>query len=249
MGVLSLPIVLPPNTKKMKKLNAIILLLSIVLLTSCFEEDPGPRQQDDRSFAVVDFDRIEAGDALIISVKYGENFSIEASGDRRNLDDLLVTKNGNSLVIRFGHYEKRQYATNVDITLPVLYGVDFSGAVNAQVSGFAPVNRLDVSLAGASLTQLSLDVDEIHFSLSGASQLRLNGEGQLLEGNISGASILTAFEYPVDKAELNVSGASNAKVSVTSQLNGIVSGASVVLYRGNPDVMVETTGSSMVQRD
>lgn len=233
----------------MKKLNTIILLLSLVWLTSCFEEDPGPRQQDDRNFAVVDFDRIEASDALIISVKYGENFSIEASGDRRNLDDLHVAKNGNTLVIRFNHYEKRQYATNIDITLPVLYGVDFSGAVNAQVSGFAPVTRMDVSLSGASLTQLSLDANEIHFSLSGASQLRLNGEGQLLEGTISGASILTAFEYFADKAELAVSGASNAKVSVANQLNGTVSGASVVLYRGNPDVKIETSGSSTVQKD
>ncbi len=233
----------------MKNLNIIILLLSLVWLTSCLEEDPGPRQQDDRSFAIVDFDRIDASDAFIISVKYSENFSIEASGDRRNLDDLHVSKNGNTLVIRFNHFEKRQYVTNVDITLPILYGVDFSGAVNAQVSGFDPINRMDVSLSGASLTQLSLDASEIHFSLSGASQLRLNGEGQLLEGNISGASILTAFEYFTDKAELTVSGASNAKVSVANQLNGTASGASVVLYRGNPDVKIETSGSSTVQKD
>lgn len=235
--------------KKMKKIKLFALLFSLVWLSSCYEEDPGPRQQDDRNFAIVDFDRIEASDALIVSIKYSENFSIEASGDRRNLDDLLVTKNGNTLIIKFNHYQKRQYTTTVNITLPVLYGVDFSGAVNAQLSGFAPINRMDVSLSGASLTQLSLDASEIHFSLSGASQLRLNGEGQLLEGNISGASILTAFEYLTNKAELNISGASNAKVSVGSQLNGIVSGASVVLYRGNPEVNIETSGSSTVQKD
>jgi hypothetical protein len=233
----------------MKNIKLIVLLLPLVWLTSCYEEDPGPRQQDDRSYAVVDFDRIEAGDALILDIKYSENFSIAASGDRRNLDDLQVVKNGNSLVIKFNHFEKRQYATYVTITLPVLYGVDFSGAVNAQVSGFTPVNRLDISLSGASLTQLSLDATEIHFSLSGASQLRLNGEGQLLEGNISGASILTAFEYLTEKAELTVSGASNAKVTVANQLNGTVSGASSVLYRGNPDVAVDVTGSSMVKKD
>jgi hypothetical protein len=233
----------------MKNIKLLVLLLPLVWLTSCYEEDPGPRQQDNRSFAVVDFDRIEASDALIVTVKYSENFSIEAAGDRRNLDDLHVTKNGNTLVIRFNHYQKRQYTTDVTITLPVLRGVDFSGAVNAKVSGFAPINRMDVSLSGASLTQLSLDATEIHFSLSGASQLRLNGEGQLLEGNISGASILTAFEFFTEKADLTVSGASNAKVSVANQLNGTASGASVVLYRGNPDVKLEVSGSSAVQKD
>jgi len=233
----------------MKKLNLLILLAALVWLTACNEEDPGPRQQDTRSYAVVDFDRIEAGDALIVTVKYSENFSIETEGDRRNLDDLLVSKSGNSLVVRFNRFDKRQYATYVNITLPALSGVDFSGAVNAQVSGFAPVNRMDVSLSGASLAQLSLDATEIHFFLSGASQLRLNGSGDLLEGNISGASILTAFEYSTNKSELIVSGASGAKVSVANQLKGFASGASLVLYRGNPELSMEASGSSVIRPD
>ena len=233
----------------MKKLNLIVLLSAFVWLTACTDEDPGPRQQDTRSYAVVDFDRVEAGDELIVSLKYSENFSIEAEGDRRNLDDLIVSKNGNSLVVRFKRSDRRQYATYINITLPILYGVDFSGAANAEVSGFAPVNRMDVSLSGASLVQLSLNASEIHFSLSGASQLRLNGEGQLLEGNISGASILTAFEYYTDKAELVVSGASNAKVSVANQLKGSASGASLVVYRGNPELNISASGSSVIRPD
>lgn len=233
----------------MKKINLIIALLTIVWLTGCIEDDPGPRQQDTRSYAVADFDRIEVGEAIIVNVAYSENFSIEAEGDRRNLDDLIVSKNGNSLVVRFNRFDRRQYATYVKITLPVLYGVDFSGAVNAQVSGFDLVNRMDISLSGASLAQLSLDATEIHFSLSGASQLRLNGAGDLLEGNISGASILTAFEYLTDKTELILSGASSAKVSVADQLKGSASGASLVLYRGNPQLSIEASGSSVVRPD
>jgi len=233
----------------MKKINLIVMLISLVWLSACNEEDPGPRQQDKRSYAVVDFDRIEAGDALVVSVKYGENFSIDAEGDRRNLDDLLVYKNGNVLTMRFNRYDKRQYATYVNITLPVLYGVNLSGATNTQISGFAGVNRMDVSLSGASLAQVDMDASEINFSLSGASQLRLQGEGGLLEGSISGASILTAFDYPVTNAKLIVSGASNGKVSVSQELDVVLSGASVVLYRGNPELIVDASGSSVVRPD
>ncbi len=233
----------------MKKINLIAMLIALVWLSACNEEDPGPRQQNKRSFPEVDFDRIEAGDALVISIKYGENFSIDAEGDRRNLDDLLVYKNGDVLTIRFNRSEKRQYATYVNITLPVLYGVNFSGATNTQISGFSAVNRLDVSLSGASLAQVVMDAAEIHFTLSGASQLRLQGEGQLLEGTISGASIVTAFDYAVANAKLNVSGASNGKVTVANELEAVVSGASVVLYRGNPQLIVDSTGSSVVKPD
>ena len=233
----------------MKKINLIAMLIALVWLTACNEEDPGPFQQDRQSYALVDFDRIEAEDALIVTIKYGENFSIEADGDRRNLNDLIVSKNGNALNLRFNHSQRRQYATYVNITLPVLYGADFSGAVNATVSGFTGVNRMDLSLSGASLAQLTMDMKEIHFSLSGASQLRLAGEGQLIDGNVSGASILSAFDFNTTTSTLTVSGASHGKVSVSQQLEVSASGASEVLYRGSPQVIAEVTGSSVVRQD
>lgn len=233
----------------MKKINLIVMLVALVWLTACNEEDPGPFQQDRQNYAVVDFDRIEAEDALIVDIKYGENFSIEANGDRRNLNDLLVSKNGGTLSLRFNHSERRQYATYVNITLPALYGVDFSGAVNAKVSGFTNVSRMDLSLSGASLAQLNMNVENIHFSLSGASQLRLSGEGQLIDGSVSGASILSAFDFNTTTSTLTVSGASHGKVSVSQQLEVSASGASEVLYRGSPQVIAEVTGSSVVRQD
>jgi Putative auto-transporter adhesin, head GIN domain len=233
----------------MKNIVLVTFVLISLLLTSCYEEDPGPRQSDSRSYALVDFDRIEAGEALILTVKQGSSFSIEADGDRRNLDDLLVYKNGTRLMIRFEHYEKRQYNTSINITLPALTGVDFSGAVNAQISGFTNITRFDLSLSGASLAQLDMEASELYFSLSGASQLRLNGKGQNLNGVISGASLLSAFSYPSERATLIVSGASNGKVTVTQQLEVNASGASLVLYRGNPQLEVEVTGESIVKQD
>jgi hypothetical protein len=120
----------------MKKINLIMMFAALVLVSACNEEDPGPRQQDKQNYAEVDFDRIEAGDALVLTINYGENFSIEAEGDRRNLDDLRVIKNGNSLELRFNQSKKRQYETYITITLPTLNGVNLSGACNARIAGF-----------------------------------------------------------------------------------------------------------------
>ncbi|MBK7649804.1 MAG: DUF2807 domain-containing protein [Flammeovirgaceae bacterium] len=233
----------------MKKINLIMLFVTLVLVTACNEEDPGPRQQDKQNYSQVDFDRIEAEDALILTINYGENFSVEAEGDRRNLDDLRVIKNGNSLELHFNQSKKRQYETSVTITMPTLNGVSLSGASNARIAGFANSNRLDFSLSGASLAQVTMNVNEIHFSLSGASQLRLQGQGQLLDGNISGASILTAFDFVTKQTNLVVSGASNGKLNVSDELKASVSGASVVLYRGTPHIISESTGSSVVKQD
>jgi Putative auto-transporter adhesin, head GIN domain len=220
-----------------------------LLMSSCLEEDPGPRQSDSRTYAMVDFDRIEAGDALTLTIRQGSIFSVAANGDRRNLDDLMVYKNGNTLALRYNHYEKRQYTTTIVITLPVMSGGDFSSAVNADISGFTNLSQFDLSLSGASLAQLDVEASELNFLLSGASQLRLTGKGEKLNGTISGASLLSAFGYPSTQAKLIVSGASNGKVNVSQQLEVNASGASLILYRGNPQVEVEASGESVVRQD
>jgi len=233
----------------MKNLSITTLLLSLLFLSSCFEEDPGPRQADNRQYAIVDFDRVQAGDALVITIKQGNSFSIQADGDRRNLNDLLVYKNGNTLVLRYDHYEKRQYNTTINITMPVLYGSDFSGAVNAEVSGFSNLEQFDLSLSGASLAQLDIEASEFYFSVSGGSQLRLNGQGELMSGSLSGASLLSAFTYTSTRVKVIASGASHGKVNVSQQLEVNASGASVVIYRGNPQLDIEATGESIVRQD
>ena len=233
----------------MNNLTISLLLLSSLVISSCNEEDPGPRQSDSRTYSIMDFDRIEAGDALIINIKQGTNFSIQADGDRRNLDDLMVYKNRSTLVLRYEHYEKRNYNTSIVITLPTLSGSDFSGAVNAQISGFMDINEFDLALSGASLAQLDLEVTELNFVLSGASQLRLTGKGEAVIGTLTGASLFSAFTYPSSQAKLIVSGASNAKVSVSQALEVNASGASLVLYRGNPQLEVEASGESIVKQE
>jgi len=247
MGVPSFSGVFLSNRPIMKNLAIATLLVSSLLLSSCLEEDPGPRQSDSRTYTITDFDRVAASDALIITINQGNSFSIQADGDRRNLDDLMIYKNGSTLVIRYDHYEKRQYNTSINLTLPALEGSDFSSAVSANISGFTNVNQFDLTLSGASLAQLDMEVSELNFSLSGASQLQLNGKGQTLNGTLSGASLLSAFNFPSSQAKLIVTGASNGKVSVSQQLEVNASGASLVQYRGNPQVEIEASGESIVK--
>ena len=235
----------------MKRFNPIYLLFAIVpALFSCNEEDPGPRQNDQRTFSLVDFDRLEISEAMDVTVEQGNSFRIVASGDNRNLNDLQVEKNGSTLRVKFNDSRNRQYTTYVTITMPVILGVDFSGAVAGRVNGFTTaVSRFDLSLSGSSVGQLNINADEVFAMITGASNLRVNGAGKKIQASISGASKFTAFEYPVDVTTLTVSGASRAKVNTALQLNVSASGASEVLYRGTPQVEANVTGASAVKKD
>jgi hypothetical protein len=236
----------------MKRTSKLFFLFAIIgfTMTSCFEEDPGPQMNDQRSFSMVDFDRLEASEALDITVQQGSIFSITATGDSRNLNDLDIHKNGSTLVMQFSKQRNRNYTTYVTITMPSLYGFTFSGAVNGKVTDFVQeTSRFDISLSGASVVQVDAITDATYAQITGASQLRLSGSGKKIDAVVSGASTLSAFDFPVDEVKIVVTGASHAKINTSQKLSASVSGASGVLYKGSPVVEADVTGASSLGHD
>jgi len=236
----------------MTRTSKLFFLLAIIAttMTSCFQEDPGPQQNEQKSFSVVDFDRLEGSEALDITVQQGSIFSITATGDSRNLNDLDIHKNGSTLIMKFSTQRNRHYTTYVTITMPSLMGFSFSGAVNGKIAGFAQESsRFDISLSGASVVQVDASTDLTYAQLTGASQLRLSGAGKKIEAVVSGASTLSAFDFPVEEVKIVVTGASQAKLNTSQILSASISGASGVLYRGSPVVEADVTGASSLGRD
>jgi hypothetical protein len=229
------------------------LLLSLAVLGmcmfSCETEDPGPLQETSKDFSVVNFDRLEMGSAFRIQVEQGNTYSIQVRGDRRNIDDLDVYKRGTTLVMEFDDHANRKHDTYITITMPTLTGVSFSGASISTISGFESDGQLDVYLSGASTCQLDAGYKNTKVILSGASHLVMRGLGDILDGEVSGASDLAAFDFPVRSADLNLSGASGGKVTVSDAMKIVATGASSLLYRGNPVVDAHVSGASNVNKD
>lgn len=238
--------------KKVHQLFIFALFLSI--FQSCIFVDSdarlNPVNSDTRDFDLRGFDQLEIGNAFDIRVRQSGQFSIFVRGDRRDIEDLdvFVDRSG-KLVMRYRNWRIRRYQMDVDITMPVLRGVDFSGATNSVIEGFGRTTDLDVQLSGASKSTIDGDWDAITLDISGASDLNLHGQGLNLSGNLSGASRIDAFDYPVDNADLDLSGASTARVLVGKSLKVKASGASTLRFRGNPEVRSNLSGSSTVKPD
>lgn len=227
-----------------------LVLMSSAVVSSCFQsEDPGPVQEIEKEYSLTDFDRLEMGDAFNIDVEQGNFFEISVRGDRRNLDDLIVRKEGSTLVIRYEDNRKRRHDTYINITLPVIASANFSGASDSRISGFHDLEAFDFYLSGASVSQLDLNATRLNVVLSGASYLNLRGTGEDLRAELSGASVLKGYYFPVTDADIRASGASDGHVTVSNSLKATASGASVILYRGNPTVIADVSGSSSVRRD
>lgn len=232
--------------------NPILILalsISALLFTGCAIDDPGPLQYGERTFTVEDFNRLEMGSAFTIIVRQGATFSVEATGDVRNLDDLVVFKNGSTLVAYYDRHANRRHTTTLHITMPDLAGANFSGASISDVQGFEREEEFELILSGASVSKVYPGFSDVKLNVSGASKLDLLGNGNLLHATVSGASELKAQNFPTEDAWLDVSGASTARVSVSNRLDVIVSGASTVRYRGNPAVYPTVTGGSSLRQE
>lgn len=133
------------------------LLLLVALLSglqSCIyintrDNDIPPRGVATRDLNLTNFDQLAMGSAFSIKVKKGANFSIKATGELNDLDDLdaSVSRSG-VLEIKYRNtWRKNRDRMDIDIVMPSLRGVDFSGASRARVR---VAKFLKVDASGAS---------------------------------------------------------------------------------------------------
>ncbi len=234
-----------------------LLLLALLSgLQSCIyintrDNDILPRGVATRDLNLTNFDQLAMGSAFSIKVKKGTNFSIKATGELNDLDDLdaSVGRTGVLEIKYRNNWRNSRDRMDIDIVMPSLRGVDFSGASVSTVEGFENERTLGYRLSGASKSTFVGSAERLSINLSGASELILNGKSGLVIGEISGASQLYAFDFPVDEADLNLSGASRARVRVVKFLKVDASGASSLRYLGDPTVEQRLSGSSSVARE
>ncbi|GAB2790748.1 hypothetical protein GCM10027275_39600 [Rhabdobacter roseus] len=207
--------------------------------------------QGTRTFNVSNFSRLSMGSAFQVEVRQGSQYSLKATGDQQDLDDLEASVSNRTLRVRYQENKRRnrRERISITITMPTLEGVDFSGASQVNVSGFNDTKSMAINISGASKVTMDVSAERVSLDLSGASVLTLNGKGNVLNGRISGASVFKGKDFPVKEANLDASGASNAAIVANASLTAEASGASTISYSGNArEVRSSTSGASSIRR-
>jgi hypothetical protein len=212
--------------------------------------DIPPRGIATRNFDFRNFTSLQMGSAFRVHVTAGSTYSVSATGEQNDLDDLQAFVQNGVLVVRYSNkWRASRQRMDIDISMPALDQVNFSGAVVSDVTGFQNMDRIKFELSGASGCDFEGTSKNLEFDLSGASHLEMYGESQYLNGKLSGASQINAFDLTVEASELSLSGASIAKVWVTKSLNVDASGASSVRYKGNPEIRKQLSGASTLRQE
>lgn len=207
--------------------------------------------QNSRNFSVSGFSRLAMGSAFKIEVQQGSKYSVVAEGRSEDLEDLEYSVSGSELKLRYKNngWNKNRKTVNVNITMPELQGVDFSGASNAHVGKFSGVKNFDVEVSGASKANIELVAEKVSIECSGASSLTITGKCNTLNGEVSGASSFKGMDFPAKEVNIDASGASSAAIAANGVIHAEASGASSIRYTGDvKDIHSSTSGASSVKR-
>ncbi len=202
------------------------------------------------TFNFSDFTRVEAQSGFQIEVTQSSTFSIEITADDNIHQYIEVEKSGETLGIRLrGNRFYHSVTIEAKITMPELYKIELSGGSQASITGFSSSHDFEAEMSGGS--QLSGDITsgDADFELSGGSQVNLEGEADDLVIDASGGSQLDLEDFPVDDANIHLSGGGRATVNVSGILDVDLSGGSRVIYVGEPtQVNIEASGDSTVSK-
>ena len=239
---------------KFKSATAISLVLTVFLLinSGCTYAWKGIRGngnviKQDREIS--NFHGLEVGGAFHVFLTQGDKESLRIEADE-NLMDIIITRvKGGILEIETKEDIRESKALNIYITFNSLNHLDISGACNLEGENKFKLDDLNMECSGASQVMLKFAAENMDFDCSGACNLDLYGSAQSLNLDLSGASKFNAFDLQLAEADVDISGASHARLFVRTQMSAEVSGAGSLKYKGDAKLINhEVSGAGSIKK-
>jgi hypothetical protein len=252
-------------------LLALVLIVTVLAtISGCI----GPRvtgsgNLETREMDYSDFTRLDVGSLFQVTVTRADSFSVSLTLDDNLYDYLVIRRSGSTLQLRLKWGTYLHATLKATITMPDLRALDLSGASRGDVSGFSSSESLAIDVSGASSLYIddvtagktnfdisgasrvsgSMETADANLNISGASTVELDGTADDITVDASGASSVKLADFAVTDASVELSGASNATVNASGELNIDLSGASTLHYLGSPTLRrVDVSGASTIQQ-
>jgi hypothetical protein len=219
-----------------------------------------------------DFRIVRVVSAFQVGITYSNSYKVSVTMDDNIFDYLQATKEGDVLTIGLKLEQGTlSLSLKAEIQLPELYELQLDGAARGKIQGFNSSHEFTLLLSGASSAEIAdtsvgdVEIEisaagrlsgsmtangEARFTLSAASTATLGGKANNLLIDASAASHLELSDFTVHNARVNISGASQAKINLDGRLDAYLSGASTLLYRGEPTLGdISVTGGSTISKE
>ena len=236
-------------------LLSLAVLVCALFLFSCdiHENDVRPSSKITTSqVSFSDYTAIDASTAFTVYINFSdveESIEIEAND---NLHQYIEVKKENETLIigiENGVHIRGNSTLKAYITTKNISSFSASGASKIIVEDLIEASNVNIYLSGASNFSGELKVDQLFADVSGASVLNIAGFSNDFELEASGASVFSDYEFKTSTIDADLSGASNAALTIEDEIYIEASGASILKYKGNAVIThQDLSGASSIKK-
>lgn len=197
--------------------NTLVFLIIIFILSGCFETVDGSGQLDTQEIDMSQIRNVSVSATGTLRITYADHETLSISGDDNIVALMDIRRLDDSLVI-----EPHLPDVYIDPKLPMYYDLTVTSLESLTVSG-----------------EMSVEVHGIYnqgFNLASHGILDIYLQGQTRDMTLTqtGISKLDATALTVNSLDLDLTGKTDAAVSVSDQITGSLAGLSSLTYFGGP---------------
>lgn len=149
----------------------------------------------------------------------GSTLKVDGDGSEGSLSRVTVSnEEGNLRIEQRDNSEGVNERIGLIITLPTVTALRLSGQTEARLTEFDVLDALTIDLSGNSKAFVKTTAKTVTTDQTGASRIILRGRAAQVMATLSGASRLQASQMRIDKADVNASGASRARLGEVKNL-------------------------------
>ena len=182
-----------------------------------------------------------------VYISQGDEQSIVIEGKENIIDELELDVRDQIWEIDSDRCLRDIDELNIFITLESIRYLKISGSGEIVSEDFLNTDDIELYISGSGDMDLGLRSDDIDSRISGSGTIILEGSADTLDFEISGSGDYRAFDLESRRAFIKISGSGDAEVFVQDELVVEIRGSGDVIYRGNPTVEAQISGSGRVE--
>jgi hypothetical protein len=219
------------KTRKMKNLMMLPVLILLVCITSCSDEDDvlfGSGNLTTETRTVDLFTKIRSEGVIDVTITQGTTQSVEITADDNIIGQVRTRVNNNELQLYLDEdYNYRSIALQANITVANLNSLRNFGVGDMYIHDIDNNGTFSIENEGSG----NIEIDGVSTSL--------------IIGN-QGSGDIFGFDFLVNDCTIDIEGSGDVEISCSDNLDVDIQGSGDVYYKGNPTITTRISGSGNV---
>jgi hypothetical protein len=196
-------------------------------------------QNDNTKQALPEFNAIVISSSGDISLNQGSENSVSTK-DGNIQDAVSAEVKDNTLFL------KMKNGSDITVNFTKLNSIKLQSSCFVKSINQISADKLDVFLLGSSDLDIDMNVKELSTTIVGSGDAKYKGTAVSHAIKITGSGDVDAYGLTTTSANIVISGSGDARVNVTQDLKGIITGSGDITYFREPtnkDISVTGSGS------